>query len=231
MTYGIIGAMREEIDLLTAQLTNPATRTVATMNFVSGTLGDAQVVIAEGRGGKVNAAACTQILIDRFDASHLIFTGVAGALNPSINIGDLVVSTDLVQHDMDITGFGHEAGVIPDLHVLAFEADAHLRARAMRAAAAVCPDVTAHEGRIATGDQFVHDATRKAWIAEHFGASCVEMEGAAVAQVAWLNQVPFVVVRAISDTADGSATANFTEFLPESGRRAAALVEYLVTHE
>ncbi len=228
MTYGIIGAMRQEIDLLASRLGNPVATTVAGMDFIAGTLGGARVVVVEGRGGKVNAAACAQILIDRFDVARLVFTGVAGSLDPSIGIGDLVISTDLVQHDVDITEFGHARGVIPDLHMLAFEADADLAERAMRAAKAECPEVAAHRGRIATGDQFITSREHKEFIARTFGASCVEMEGGAVAQVAWLNKVPFVAVRAISDKADGSASADFEKFLPESGRRAAALVEHLV---
>ena len=231
MAYGIIGAMREEVDLLIVKLEGAHTETIATMDFVTGRLNGVDVVVVEGRGGKVNAAMCTQVLIDRFDVSHIIFTGVAGSLDFSIEIGDLIISTDLIQHDADLTGFGYPPGVLPDLHLLSFAADDELRARAMRAAAEVCPEVAAYEGRIATGDQFVQSLERKEFIVKTFGASCVEMEGAAVAQVAWLNDVPFVVVRAISDKADGSAHADFAEFLPESARRAAALVEYLVCNE
>ena len=228
MRYGIIGAMAAEVELLVSWLENPQTTTIAGMDFISGTLAGTDVVVVEGRIGKVSSAASTQILIDRFGIEALIFTGVAGSLNPNIEIGDLVISTDLVHHDVDITAFGHAPGVLPDFHVLAIQADANLRARAVRAAERACPEVAIHEGRIATGDQFIGDEKRKQKIVDTFGALCSEMEGAAVAQVAWLNDIPFVVIRAISDKADDSASVAYEEFLPEAARRAATLTKAMV---
>lgn len=228
MRYGIIGAMAAEVELLAARLENPQTTSVAGMDFISGTLAGADVVVVEGRVGKVNSAAATQILIDRFGIDSLIFTGVAGSLDPGIEVGDIVISTDLVQHDVDITAFGYEPGVLPGFHILAIEADADLRRRAREAAKRVCPEVAVHEGRIATGDQFIADSPRKQAIVDTFGAMCAEMEGAAVAQVAWLNEVPFVVIRAMSDKADGSASVSFDEFLPAAARRSALLTEAIV---
>ena len=228
MKIGIIGAMDEEIELLKEAMRDVRETRVARMCFFEGTLEGTPVVLVACFMGKVNAAVASQILIDRFGATHLVFTGVAGSLDTSIGIGDIVVSTDCVHHDVDATGLGWAPGNNPDIDMTVFPADERLRAAALRAAAAACPDVAAVEGRVATGDQFVSDCAIKERIVELFGARCCEMEGAGLAQTAWLNDVPYVVIRAISDNADDEGGVDFRTFLTDSSRRCAALVKHLV---
>jgi adenosylhomocysteine nucleosidase len=228
MKIGIIGAMPEEINLLLDRMENRTSTHAARLDFSEGTIGGTPVVLVACNMGKVAAAVCAEILLERFGVTHLVFTGVAGSLDPSVDIGDLVISTDCVQHDMDATGLGHEIGQNPDFGITYFPADERLRAAAVSAAAVACPEVGVHEGRVATGDQFVNEPKLKDHIVETFGAMCCEMEGAAVGQVAWLNEVPFVVVRAISDKADDEGGVDFRTFLEDSARRCAALVERMV---
>lgn len=209
---GIIGAMEEEVSCLKEKMQQVKVVRKAAMEFYEGILEGKQAVVVRSGIGKVNAAVCTQILIDDFDAEAIINTGIAGSLNNDVNIGDIVISTDVVHHDMDATGFGYPMCQIPQMKEFSFPANARLRA----AAAAVCrrvnPDIQVFEGRIASGDQFVSDRDSKDRIIKDTGAYATEMEGAAIGQTAYLNQVPFVIVRAISDKADGSASMDYSEF-------------------
>lgn len=225
MGIAVIGAMPEEVGLLKAGMDVRESVTIARMDYVEGALCGQDVVLVACGIGKVNAAACAQALVDRFGVAGIIFTGVAGSLDASIGIGDIVVSTDCVQHDYDVAGLGYAPGVIPDQEVSFFEADPALRAVVVRAVREVAPEMGVHEGRVASGDQFVSDASTKERISSTFGALCAEMEGAAVAHVAWLNDVPFVVVRAISDKADGSAEMDYPTFKAQAAKRSAAIVE------
>jgi len=162
--------------------------------------------------GKVNAGICVQILVDRFGVDGIVNTGVAGSLQAKINIGDIVLSTDAVQHDVDATDFSYPLGQIPQMDVFSFAADEKLRALAKECCAKVNPEISVYEGRVLTGDQFVSDKEKKRWLAETFRGCCTEMEGAAIAQAAYLNHVPFLIVRAISDKADDSAQMDYEEF-------------------
>ena len=162
--------------------------------------------------GKVNAGICAQILADVFSVDAIINTGIAGSLNKDINMGDIVLSTDVVQHDMDATGFGYRKGQIPQMPVFFFEADEKLRKLAKGVCQEVNPEIQVFEGRIASGDQFVCDQDVKDRIVSEFSAYATEMEGAAIGQAAYLNEIPFLVVRAISDKADGSAQMDYSEF-------------------
>ena len=211
---GIIGAMAQEVADLKDKMDGISITTRAGMDFFSGSLEGKQVVVVQSGIGKVNAAICTQILIDAFQVDGLINSGIAGSLNNEINIGDVVISTDTVQHDFKILGLGDfsPVGQIPGLDVLAFPADAHLVEQAYLACQRVNPDIQAFKGRIATGDQFIASKEAKDDIVFHLDPLCTEMEGGAVGQVAYLNQVPYVVIRAISDKADGSAVMDFEEF-------------------
>ena len=182
------------------------------MEFYAGTLEGKNVVVVRSGIGKVNAAVCTQILIDEFEAEAVINTGIAGSLNADINIGDLVISTDLVHHDMNAVAFGYPVGQIPQMEAFSFRSDENLRKLAVQACRDVNPDIEVYEGRIASGDQFVADQGVKDEIIKNFDACAVEMEGAAIAQAAYLNNVPFLVVRAISDKADGSAEVDYPTF-------------------
>ena len=209
---GIIGAMDEEVAMLKEKLTEVQVETKAAMDFYKGKLEGKDVVVVRSGIGKVNAGMCTQILADVFSVDAIINTGIAGSLNKNINIGDIVISTDVVQHDMDATGFGYRKGQIPQMPVFFFNADDNLRRLAAEVCKEVNPDIQVFEGRIASGDQFVCDQDVKNRIVSEFSAYATEMEGAAIGQAAYLNEIPFLVVRAISDKADGSAQMDYSEF-------------------
>ena len=204
---GIIGAMEVEVAHLVASLEGESVSTVAGMEFHAGTLGGVPVVVVRSGVGKVNAGVCVQVLVDRYGVTHVVNTGVAGSLDARIDVGDIVVSTDCRYHDVDATVFGYEPGEIPQLGCVGFSADAGLRAQAVAAVRDVAGGVRAFEGRVVSGDTFVADAHEKERLARDFGGMCCEMEGAAVAQTAWLNRVPFVVVRAISDKPGSTCVA------------------------
>ena len=224
-TIGIIGAMEEEVEALRAKLTSAEKLTKASMDFYSGVLNGHKVVIVRSGIGKVNAGICTQILADLFHVDAVINTGIAGSLKAEINIGDIVISTDAVQHDMDATGFGYKPGVIPRMETSCFRADPTL----VRAAKAACekavPEIQAFTGRIVSGDQFISDGDVKDRLVRMFAPYCTEMEGAAIAQAAWLNQIPFVIIRAISDKADGRAHMDYSEFEAKAIEHTVRLVE------
>ena len=169
-----------------------------------------------------NAATCAQVLIDRFGVSALLNTGIAGSLDASINIGDIVVADDAVNHIMDVRNLGYPAGQTPGLDTLAFPCSPALSKSVVAAASAI--GATTHTGRVASGDRFVRDNFEKQRITETFGAKCCEMEGAAIAQVAWANGVPCAIVRAISDKADGSSSMDYPTFEAQAARNSAALV-------
>lgn len=209
---GIIGAMEEEVNQLKDRMQVENTETIASMEFVTGTLAGKPVVVVRSGIGKVNAAMCTQILADRYEVGAVINTGVAGALYQDLNIGDIVLSVDALQHDMDATGFGYEMGVIPRMETSVFQADPKLIEIATQVCQEVNPEIQVFAGRVVSGDQFVSDGEKKRWLVETFQGYCTEMEGAAIAQAAWLNQIPFLIVRAISDKADNSAEMDYGEF-------------------
>lgn len=209
---GIIGAMEVEVASLKEKMENVKITRKASMEFNEGEIAGKKVVVVRSGIGKVNAAVCTQILIDDFHAEVIINTGIAGSLNADINIGDIVLSTDVLHHDMDATGFGYPKGQIPQMEEFSFQADAALRSLAANACKEVNPEVEVFEGRIVSGDQFVSDDDVKKEIIKNFGGYAVEMEGVAIGQAAYLNGVPFLVIRAISDKADGSAQMDYPTF-------------------
>ena len=209
---GIIGAMDQEVSILKEKMEVKKIDKRASMEFYVGILNGKDVVIVKCGVGKVNAAVCTQILADCYQVEAVINTGVAGSLRAEINIGDIVISTDALQHDMDATGFGYEPGVIPRMKVSDFIADENLRKLAVKACREAGLQIGVHEGRIVSGDQFISDHAVKERIVKQFGGYCTEMEGAAIAQAAYLNDIPFLIIRAISDKADGSATMDYGEF-------------------
>ena len=211
-TIGIIGAMEVEVAILKEKMEDVRIIKKASMDFYEGLLAGKKVVVVRSGIGKVNAGICAQILADVFSVDAIINTGIAGSLNKNINIGDIVLSTDVVQHDMDATGFGYRKGQIPQMPVFFFNADDNLRRLAAEVCKEVNPDIQVFEGRIASGDQFVCDQDVKNRIVSEFSAYATEMEGAAIGQAAYLNEIPFLVVRAISDKADGSAQMDYSEF-------------------
>ncbi len=229
MRVGIIGAEDTEVAPLKEGLTAERRSTLLGMDFCEGLLGKMEVVVVRCGTGKVFAALCAFALIEHFGVDVVVNTGAAGALDARLRMGDIVVSDDLVQHDMDVTGLGYENGQIPDIDCFAFKADESLRDMVVQVARQVAPEVNVYAGRIATGDLFVSDVKARDTIAQRFGALCAEMEGAAVAQACYLAHVPFVVVRAISDQADGDADVDFPTFRVEVGHRSARIVKKAVS--
>lgn len=227
MIIGIIGAMEVEVATIKSHMSVERRLTRARMEFDAGTLGGAKVVVVSGVG-KVNAAVCAQILVDEFEVTHVINTGVAGSLDARIDIGDVVVSTDVCHHDVDATIFGYAPGEIPQLGTKAFPADEVMREAALAAVESSACDIKAFEGRVVSGDQFIANDEAKSRLADDFGGMCCEMEGAAIAQTCWLNHVPFVIVRAISDKADGSKHMLYPVFEEKAAKHCAAIVERMV---
>jgi len=209
---GIIGAMDEEVSQLKEAMTGIEVVNKASMEFFKGILCGRDVVVVKSGIGKVNAAICAHILADTFNADVIINTGIAGSLHNDINIGDIVLSTDTLQHDVDAVAFGYEPGQIPRMDVLSFPADEKLADIAKKACEEACPDINVFTGRVVSGDQFIADSTVKNRIKSLFGGYCTEMEGAAIGQAAYLNNVPYLVVRAISDKADDSASVDYPTF-------------------
>lgn len=209
---GIIGAMDEEVAKIKEQMENVTVTSKVAMEFCVGTLSGKNVVVVRSGIGKVNAAMCTQILVDDYRVDAVINTGIAGSLNAKIDIGDIVLSTDTLEHDMDAVAFGYPVGQIPRMDTLSFEADEKLRTLAKKVCAEVVPEVSVFEGRVVSGDQFVSDKKKKDWLVENFDGYCTEMEGAAIAHAAYLNRVPFLIIRAISDKADDSASMDYPTF-------------------
>ena len=225
---GIIGAMDEEVASLKAGIENPQTAVIAGMEFCGGKLDGADVVIVQCGVGKVNAGICAHTLINIFGCTRIINTGVAGSLDAQIDIGDIVVSVDAVQHDFTAEAVGFAKGEIPYTGLYAFPADEAMRKAAVEAARASAPEVNVFEGRICSGDQFIASKEQKEKIISDFCGICCEMEGAAIAQVCYLNNTPFVIIRAISDKADDSEEMSYELFKAEAAARCAAIVRYMI---
>ncbi len=225
---GIIGAMDEEVSKIKESMDEVEIKTRASMDFFKGKLSGKDVVVVRSGIGKVNAGICTQILVDEYGIDAVINTGIAGSLNAAIDIGDIVLSTDTLQHDMDATGFGYQPGVIPRMETSIFVADEKLRRLAKKSCESVNPDVKVFEGRVVSGDQFISDKNKKEQILKNFDGFCTEMEGAAIAQAAYLNNIPFLIIRAISDKADDSATVDYPTFEAKAIEHSVRLVKDMV---
>lgn len=225
---GIIGAMDEEVEQIVQAMEVEKEEVKASMTFKAGKLAGKEVVIVRSGIGKVNAAVCTQILVDDFGVDYVINTGIAGSLNAKIDIGDIVISSDVLHHDVDATGFGYEVGQIPRMDTLSFKADEELIELAKAACKKVVPSIGTHVGRVVSGDQFISDKAVKEKITANFQGYCTEMEGAAIAQAAYLNQVPFLILRAISDKADDSATVDYPTFEKQAIANSVLLIKELV---
>ena len=228
MTIGIIGAMEEEVSLLKEEMEIKETVEYATMTFCKGVLCGKDVVIVRSGIGKVNAAACTQILVDKFNVDVLVNTGVAGSLDATIDIGDIVISTDLVEHDMDTSVFGDPLGQVPRMDTFSFPADPVLIEKAVVANQEANPDIRTFTGRIVSGDQFVSSKEVKEKLVNVFQGRCTEMEGAAIAHAAYLNKVSCVIIRAISDKADNSAEMDYPTFEKLAIERSVRLMKNLL---
>ena len=227
-TIGIIGAMEEEVALLKEKMTEVEVTKKADMEFFRGNLMGHKAVVAGSGIGKVNAGICTQILADDFQVEAVINTGIAGSLKAEINIGDIVLSTDTMQHDVDAREFGYPQGQIPRMDTLAFPADQNLRSLAAQVCRRVNPEIQVYEGRGVSGDQFVADKEKKEQILSLTNGYCTEMEGAAIGQAAYLNHIPYLVIRAISDKADDSAHVDYPTFEKQAILHSVRLVENLI---
>jgi len=225
---GIIGPMAEEIEILHSHMEVEATEEIAGMTFYQGTLKGQNIVLVQSGIGKVNATMAAQLLVSQFHVDALINSGIAGAIHPDVNLGDIVISTDTVQHDMDETAKGYEPGIIPGMETGYYEADKELIALAEEAANNLSEDVNVFTGRIATGDQFIASAEKSKWILDTFNAYVVEMEGGAVGQVAYLNEIPYLVIRSASDDAGEEAVMKWEDFKQMAVTNSSTIIESIL---
>lgn len=221
MKIAIMGAMVEEITPLLEYFGKYETVECAKNRYYLTSYNGLELVIAYSKIGKVNASLTASTLIEKFGAQKLLFSGVAGAVNDALKIGDLIVATKLAQHDLDITAFGHPHGFVPEGSVYV-EADKSLIALAK--SVALAKNIDLQEGIIVTGDQFICDGNKKEWIKKTFNADALEMEGASVAVVCDALNVPFFILRSISDAADMDAGFSFDEFLNSSAKVSASFI-------
>ena len=222
---GVIGAMHIEVETIKSLMENKSAEKIGGVEFVKGTLHGREIVIAVCGIGKVAAAMCTQIMILKYSPECIINTGVGGSLSTSLAIGDIAVAESLVQHDMDTSPLGDPVGLISGLNLVNIPADKRV-AEILLKGIETLDNVKGMTGVIASGDQFIASVERKKFITDNFGAIVCEMEGASIAQVCFSNGVPFGVVRAVSDCADGSSHMDYGEFLPVAAANAAKLIEY-----
>lgn len=227
MKIAIIGAMEEEVVLLREKISNKSQETIAGCEYTTGVMEGAEVVLLRSGIGKVNAALSTAVLLERFKPDYVINTGSAGGLNPDLNVGDVVISTEVRHHDVDVTVFGYEYGQVPQLPA-AFEADSKLLQIAENCAKEIT-DIQVVRGLIATGDSFMNDPVRVNYISEKFkDLQAVEMEAAAIAQVSYQFGVPFVVIRSLSDIAGKESNVSFEQYLEKAALHSTELVVKIV---
>lgn len=228
---GIIGAMDIEVETLKEALSEKRTARVAEMEFYEGKLCGREVIVVKCGIGKVNAARCVQILADKFGVDAVVNTGIGGGIGDGLSVGDIVIGSELVQHDFDVTGFGYARGYMfsgdKDRPTL-YKCNGLLVDGLKSAAAERIDERKIKIGRIATGDVFVSSASKKKEIKDEFEALVTEMEGGAIAQSAQANGIPFVVVRAVSDLADGSAAENYEEFEEQTAHLSANIIKEFV---
>lgn len=221
---GIIGAMHEEIIELKNMILNLEEEKILDITFYKGNLEGKEIVLVEGGIGKVNSSVCTTLLIDRFKVDKLIFTGVAGGTNPKIEVGDIVISNELIEHDFDCTAFGMKHGEIPRMDTSIFKSDKKLIKIAQKSALELFDQKNIYTGRIVSGDVFVAEPKKIKWLRETFNSECTEMEGAAVAHVCHLFKIPFVIIRSISDKANDDAKTDFQEFVKLAAKNSKKLI-------
>ena len=223
---GIIGAMKVELEALKARLQDVTVTRISGVDFYSGKLHGTDVVAAVSGVGKVFSAVCAQTMVLKFGVKAIINTGVAGGLSPNLKLGEVAIASQVCQHDMDTSGVGDPKGLISGINKVFIDADPLWVAKAEKAAQKL--GIHTETGVIASGDQFVCDTDRKAWIRDFFRAEAVEMEGAAIGQVCFVNEIPFVVIRSISDDASGHAPVSYESFFKEAAQRAVALTEEML---
>lgn len=225
MRIGIIGAMNEEVIELKNIMTDIQVEKIGNLEFFKGNLLNKEVVLVEGGIGKVNAAICATLMIEHFKVSKVLFTGVAGGTNPDINIGDIVIGVDQIEHDFDSTAFGYALGQIPRMDTYIFEADRELVDLAYSVTVEKFGREKVRKGRIVSGDEFVASVEKIKWLRDTFNADCTEMEGAAVAHVCHVFKMPFLIIRAISDKANHDAKVDFPEFVKLAAKNSKTIIE------
>lgn len=211
MLIGIIGAMHEEVEALKQEMIIHKELHKARMHFIKGLLWDREVVVVVSGVGKVNAAICTQILIDDFSVDCIINVGVAGGVSEDVSPGDIVIGTSLIQHDMDTTMFGDKLGQIPRLDTFDFKSELSFVDKLRQVN--LGNDIKIIEGVIVTGDQFISNPQKAKFLVDTFDAKATEMEGASIAHTSYLNNKPFIVIRSISDNASTGANIEFDKFV------------------
>ncbi len=217
----IMGAMSEEIEPLLAKVKNIKRVEYANNSYYEATYKGKEIVIAYSKIGKVFASLTATILLEKFKCNKLLFSGVAGAISPDLNIGDLIIADGLCQHDLDIVAFGHPYGYVPEGEVCI---PTDIKMRTIAKEVAQKRGLNLKEGIIATGDQFVANSERKEWIGDTFNAKALEMEGASVAVICNALDIPFFILRAISDSANDEAGVDFDEFLASSAKISAEFI-------
>ncbi|MDF1879858.1 5'-methylthioadenosine/adenosylhomocysteine nucleosidase [Sulfurimonas sp. MAG313] len=227
MKIAIMGAMPEETAPLLERVGEYTVHEFAGNKYYEATYKGHDLIIAYSKIGKVFSTLTATTMFQKFGAELLLFSGVAGAINPKLKIGDLIAATKLAQHDLDITAFDHPHGFVPEGKIF-IEADASLVAKAMDVAKEM--GLTLMEGTIATGDQFIADPVKNKWIGDTFNADALEMEGASVACVCDAMNIPFFILRAISDAADMDASFSFDKFLKSSAVQSANFIIKMVEH-
>lgn len=227
-TIGIIGAMEEEVLSIKSQMDIISVKNIIGLDFYMGKMSGNNAVLVRSGIGKVNAAICAQVLIDLYAVDYIINVGVAGSVSKELEIGDIVISKDAVYHDFDTSVFGDPIGTIPRMNESYFPADEELIKIAHDAAAETAVENSVVLGRIASGDQFVSSSEVKSNIWSNFKAFCVEMEGTAVAHTCYLNKIPFVIIRSISDKAEEGTTNNYEQFFKDSAEIAAKIVSKMI---
>ncbi len=225
-TIGIIGAMEEEIENIKPYIDIISTKNIVGLDFYMGKMGGNNVVLVRSGIGKVNAAVCSQVLIDLYAVDYIINVGVAGAINKDLKIGDVVIATDTMHHDMDTTYFGDDIGIIPRMEESAFKADNELIEMALKSSSDVAENNNVVTGRIVSGDQFLCDIEKKNKIWSHFKASCVDMESAAIGQACYLNKIPFCIIRSISDNSDEDN--QYENFFRDSAIKASNILKDMI---
>lgn len=227
MTIGIIAAMAEELEILLTVLTLEEKKEKANMTFHKGSLYGKDVVAVVCGIGKVNSAICTQILVSEYNVDRVINVGVAGGIGKDIYPGDIVVAENLVQHDMDTTAFGDKMGQIPRLDTFDFKCDEQMVSIAKKACEEIS-ELNSFTGRIVSGDQFIANIEKIQWLDKEFGAISCEMEGASIAQVCYLNAIPFVVIRSISDNANNGAHMDYQKFIPVAVKNSTRILKQML---
>ena len=222
---GIIVAMQEELEEILNIMNNIEEKEIYEISFISGKIEDTEVVVVKSGVGKVNAARTTQILIDKLNVKSVINVGSAGALNPFLNIGDIVIADKLIQHDFDITAFDHDKGYITGVGDYIYSNDELVKKLQNTVNKIENKAYKVITGVIASGDIFCTDINMKNKIYSKFNAECVEMEGAAIAQVCYLDKIPFVVLRSISDSPNGNNAIVFDEFVKLASKRCAEILK------